>query len=44
MGSEFRNFGRSLSVEHITTSPYHPRSNGQAKRFEDTFKKGIKEK
>ena len=42
MGSEFRNFCRSLSVEHVTTSPYHPRSNGQANRFVDTFKRALK--
>ena len=38
-GSEFRYFCRSLSVEHVTTHPYHPRSNGQVKRFVDTFKR-----
>ena len=43
MGSEFRNFCRSLSVEHVTTPPYHPWSNEQAEKFVDTFKKGIKE-
>ena len=39
-GSEFRNFCRSLSVENVTTPPYH--SNRQAERFIDTFKRTLK--
>ena len=42
MESEFRNFCRSLSVEHVTTPPYHPMLNEQAKRFVDTFKMALK--
>ena len=42
MGSEFRNFCRSLSVEHVTTLPCHLGSNEQAKRFVDTFKRTLK--
>ena len=42
MGSEFRKFCRSLSVEHVTTPPYHPRSNRQAEMFVDTFTRALK--
>ena len=42
MGSEFRNFCRSLSVEYVTTPLYHPRTNEQTERFLDTFKRALK--
>ena len=31
-------------VEHIAIAPYHPRSNGQAERFMNTFKRALKKK
>ena len=39
---EFKNFCTSLSIDHIMTSVYRPRSNGQAERFRDTFKRALR--
>ena len=37
MSSEFKEFFQTFSVEHITIALYHPRSNGHAECFVDTF-------
>ena len=39
---EFKGFCKMFVVEHITIAPYYPRSNGQAERFVDTFKRALK--
>ena len=39
---EFKDFCESYQIDHIATVLFHPRSNGQAKRFVDTLKKAFK--
>ena len=39
---EFEHFCATFQVEHIRIPPYHPRSNGQTKRFVDTLKRALK--
>ena len=41
MSNEFKEFGQTFSMEHITIALYHPRSNGQEEHFVDTFKRTL---
>ena len=40
--NSFKEFCDTFMVEHITIAPYHPRSNGQAERFVDTFERALR--
>lgn len=39
---EFKAFMKQNGIQHITSAPFHPASNGLAERAVQTFKQGIK--
>ncbi|XP_041786462.1 uncharacterized protein K02A2.6-like [Anopheles merus] len=39
---QFQQFCSENGINHIRTAPYHPQSNGQAERFVDSLKRGLK--
>uniref|UniRef100_A0A5S6QG50 Integrase catalytic domain-containing protein n=1 Tax=Trichuris muris TaxID=70415 RepID=A0A5S6QG50_TRIMR len=44
VSSEFAMFCSSNGIQHVTTAPYMPQSNGQVERFVDTFKRAVAKK
>jgi transposase InsO family protein len=42
ISSTFKDFCKLYAIEHITSAPYHPQSNGRAERFVDIMKTGLK--
>ena len=40
--SEFTNFVKRNGIRHVTSSPYHPSSNGLAERAVQTMKEGLR--
>lgn len=39
---EFDAFCKRYGIHHIRSAPYHPATNGEAERFVQTFKRGLK--
>ena len=42
VSEDFEHFLKCNGIKHIKSSPYHPRSNGLAKRFVQSFKSAMK--
>ncbi|CAL8136112.1 unnamed protein product [Orchesella dallaii] len=41
VSAEFQRFCKNNGIRHITSSAYHPRTNGEAERFIQTFKRAM---
>ena len=42
VSDEFQAFLKRYGVQHLRSAPYHPATNGEAERFVQTFKRGLK--
>lgn len=42
ISSTFKKFCSLYGIQHITSAPYHPQSNGRAEKFVDTLKRGLR--
>lgn len=42
VAEQFEDFLKTNGVKHITSTPYHPRTNGLAEKFVQTFKSAMK--
>ena len=42
VSEEFKTFLRENGIQHILSAPYHPKTNGLAERFVQTFKLALK--
>ena len=42
MSRKFQDFLNSLNIQHSTSTPYHPQSQGKLERFHGTFKTMIR--
>ncbi|XP_011858707.1 PREDICTED: uncharacterized protein K02A2.6-like [Vollenhovia emeryi] len=42
ISTEFKDFCNSNGIQHLTSSPYHPQSEGQGEKFVGLFKTGYK--
>ena len=42
ISEQFAQFAKNNGIKHVTSSPYHPSTNGLAERTVQTFKEGIR--